>query len=149
MRRRLQHPLVDDVDDRARRPRTLPGEILRQKKWRAQIGFHMLVPARRGWRLPIVILEQRGGIDQGGERPHLTGRATDQLRGFVLARQIGLEGRGLYAKGARVGGGVFGLRGGAVIMDRDVPARRRQIQGDGASQPFGGAGDQNGSGFRQ
>ena len=41
-------------------------------------------------------------------------------------------------------GGAFGFVGGTVIMDRHIPARARQVQRDGASQPLGGAGDKNG-----
>ena len=40
-------------------------------------------------------------------------------------------------------GDAVGVVRRAVIMDRHVPAIACQVQGDGASQPFGGAGDQN------
>ena len=115
---------------------------LRQQKRRAQIGLHMRVPALACGALPVVILEQRRRIDQGGERPQSGGGMAHQRGGLVFAGKIGLEGGDRHALGARLRGGLFRVVRRAMIMQRDVPARPGQIQDDGPSQPFRRAGDQ-------
>ena len=137
---RFANLLFDDVARRA--GRQLLAEGLGQHQGRPQVGFDVIVPAFAGGALPVIVFEQRGGIDQRGEGADGGGSAVHQRGGLVFPGKISPESRNVDARGARFGGGAFGILGGAVIVDRHVPAGRRQVQGDGASQPLGGAGDQ-------
>jgi hypothetical protein len=69
--------------------------------------------------------------------------ARHQGRGLIFLRKIALERCGLHASGTGFRRRTFGILGRAVIVNRHVPARRRQVQGDGTPQPLRRAGDQN------
>src|SRR5476649_658292 len=103
----------------------------------------MRVPAFAAGALPVVILEQGSGIDQRGERAQLLGGAVHQGCGLGFLRQVALQGGGIHAKGARRLDRAVGIFFRAMIMNRHIPARHRQVQGDSPSQPLGRAGDEN------
>src|SRR5471032_1180889 len=103
----------------------------------------MRVPAFAAGALPVVILEQGSGIDQRGERAQLLGGAVHQGCGLGFLRQVALQGGGIHAKGARRLDRAVGIFFRAMIMNRYIPARHRQVQGDGPPQPLGRAGDEN------
>ena len=51
------------------RRRQLPGQRLYQDERRAQVGFHMPVPAFAGAGFDVVLFEDRGVVDQTSQRP--------------------------------------------------------------------------------
>ncbi len=144
MRCRLEYPLVDDIDDvTAAIFRQLSGEELRQHKGAAQIDLDVIVPGLSAGGLPVIILEQGGGIDQRGQRSDLARGALHQGGGLAFPGQVALQGRGFGAKSAHRLRRAVGVFFRTVVMDRHVPAMRAQVQGDGSPQPLGRAGDKN------
>jgi hypothetical protein len=83
-------------------------------------------PRSCGCALPIVILEQRGGIDQRGQRTQFLDRAVHQGGGSVsfdksfLRSSLGAE--------ASPPGRAVGIVFRTVVMDCDIPALRRQVR---------------------
>ena len=99
-RRQFQHALVDHVQDhRLRRGlaltigqgvRGLRGKRLGQHEGRAQVAFNVAVPLGAGGGGDGIMLEDRGVIDQKGQRPaQRIRRPRHQRLGFRLQQQIG------------------------------------------------------------
>ena len=145
MWRRLEHPLVDDVDDCARCVvRQGLRELLRQHERRAQVHVHVQIPGLSRGRCPVVVLEHRSAVDQHAKRPEFSDRARDQSGDLLLAGEIGAQKCRTTSHGANGARDVAGIRLGRVVMQRHVIACLRQIERDGAAQPLCGAGNEGG-----
>ena len=118
------------------------GKALGQDQRRAQVRLQVRVPGPAIRGRQIVVLEDRGVIDQHAERPNKLRRAGDQRLGFAFLRKVGLQqvrlAAGgldlLYQRGRRVAG--------SVVVNRHAVAIGGQRLGHGAADPPGAAGDQ-------
>ena len=147
MRRQRPDPLIQHIHDQAlRRFRQRLGEILRQHKGGAQIGFHMPIPGFARRVLPFIAFEGGGVVDQHTERPQRLGGVRDQLRDFRFLAEFCLQRNGAAAKGADIGGRCLGGIGAGGVVDGDIKAGFGKRKRHGAAKPLASARDQRGGG---
>ena len=120
---------------------------LRQYDGRGGVGAQMAFQQRVGEGFRIVVLKQRGVVDDCIERAKARQHGGHQRAhaGFLL--QVRRKMRAFHAAGLRaLARGVDGICDGAMTMHRHAPALARQPQGNGTPQTARAAGNQHGAG---
>ena len=116
----------------------MPREFLHQDEGRAQIGLEVAVPAFARRRERVVVLEDRGVVDEAAERTQrLAPPRGHQIRDLGLAREIGGERHGSAAGGRISAASASAAARRAAVMHRHRPAVSGEFQGDGAADALG------------
>ena len=144
--------LVEQIDKHARaRRRFARAQVfvqrLRQHDGRGGVGAQMALQQRVGEGFRIVVLKQRGVMDDCIERAKARQHGGHQRAhaGFLL--QVRRKMRAFHAAGLRaLARGVDGICDGRMTMHRHAPALARQPQGNGTPQTARAAGNQHGAG---
>ena len=141
-RRQVEHPLVDDVDDIAPGSgRQLRREIAREECRRFGMHGEMRVPQRLVEIGDGIALEQRGIVDQQGERAERRCGIGDEAGALGPIGEVGADGGGPATGSTDAGCHRFGLVGRGAVMDEHGPAIAGQPARDGRADAVGGAGD--------
>ena len=110
---------------------------LAQDEGRAQVRFHVPVPAFSGRGPEVVVFEDRGVVDQNRDRlAQRLGGGGQQALHLGLDGQVGAQGVRLPAHRPDLGHRRLGLIGAARVMHRDVMAAFRKAQRHRPAQPF-------------
>ena len=129
MRCQIPDTLINQVDDDALLPGGQPfGEILRQHKRCAQIGFHMIVPALTRGGADIIIFKGGCIIDQHTNRAKCSRCfAYDTAAVFFLAKISG-NNAGATTKGPDFLGKLFRIPARGMAMKGNIITLCRQIK---------------------
>lgn len=146
MRRRPPDPLIDQIDDRGFRPlRHLIGEMLRQQQRRTQIDCNDLIEQCDVNRIRRIALEDRGIVDEDGQRAERRRCSLDNARRLLRIGEFGGDDDDLPALRPQMRRGRLGLRPGRfAAMDGKVIAGPGEALGNRAPDPPGGARHQSG-----
>ena len=103
----------------------------------------MPVPAVAGHGIDLVHLEDRGVVDEAGDRAECRLRSSDEWCHLGFLAKIGLQQDNTPAERFDLGTGLRGLVARLVIVDRHVPAIGGEFQRDGAAEAPRAAGNKN------